>query len=218
MSMEEPAVLVKATWLSGKPAEGSALVAAASLLAMAGFSLLFWSDDSGFAAQLPANREMILRQGQLWRLFTSIFVHANLKHLLSNAIGIAVLAYLIYGYYGARIYPLLTVFAGALVTFLSIMTYPPEVRLLGASGVVYLMASFWLTMYVCIERRFSVSRRFLRAGGLVLIALIPTEYTPGTSHRTHLIGFTVGVIAALLYFFFHKNRFRRSEVVETDWE
>lgn len=218
MSVEEPVVLVKETWLSGKPAPGSGLVAAASLLVMAGFSLLFWSDSAGLASQLPANREMLLQQGQFWRLLTSVLVHSDLQHLLSNSVGIAILGFLFYGYFGFRIYPLLTLVAGALVTFLSIMTYPPQINLLGASGVVYLMAAFWLTMYVCIERRFSISRRFLRAGGLVLIALVPTAYRPDTSYRTHAIGFSVGIIAALLYFFFNKNRFRQTEVVETDWE
>jgi rhomboid protease GluP len=218
MGPEEPVVLVKETWLSRKPAKGSGLVAAASLLVMAGFSLLFWSDSAGLASQLPANREMLLEQGQVWRLLTSVLVHADLQHLLANSVGIAVLGFLLYGYFGFRIHPLLTLVAGALVTFLSIITYPPQINLLGASGVVYLMAAFWLTMYVCIERRFSVSRRFLRAAGLVLIALIPTAYRPDTSYRTHVIGFSLGVIAALLYFFFNKKRFRRAEVIESDWE
>jgi membrane associated rhomboid family serine protease len=104
------------------------------------------------------------------------------------------------------------------VTLLSVLTYPPRINLLGASGVVYLMAAFWLTMYICIERRYSLGRRFIRAGGLVLIALIPTGYSPGISYRTHTIGFGVGVIAALVYFFFNRDRFRRAELIETDWE
>jgi len=218
MYIEEPEVLIKETHLSIKPTEGSALVAVASLLVMAGFSLLFWSDYAGYASLLPANRELILDQNQYWRLFTSIFVHSDLKHLLSNALGIVGLGYLLFGYFGFKIYPVLTLGAGALVNFLSLLTYSSHVYLVGASGVVYFLAAFWLTLYICLERRFSVSRRLLRATGFLLIVLIPTGYNPTTSYRTHAIGFGVGVVVAIFYFFANKKRFRSAEVVEVDWE
>ncbi|MEJ2111375.1 MAG: rhomboid family intramembrane serine protease [Acidobacteriota bacterium] len=217
MEMPEPEVCIKETYLSNKPAEGSALVAAASLLIMAGVSLLFWSNASGYASRLPANGERVLEQHQYWRLFTSILVHADLKHLLSNAVGIVGLGYLLYGYFGYRIYPLLIFGAGSVVTFLALLTYPPQTYLVGASGVVYLMAAFWLTMYVCLERRFSIGKRFLRAMGFLLIVLIPTGYTPEISYRTHAIGFGFGIVTAAIYFYFNKDRFRYAEVVEIDF-
>jgi rhomboid protease GluP len=218
MSIEKPEVLIKETHLSKKPAEGSALVAAASLLVLGGFSLLFWSDTAGCASLLPVNGEAILKDKEYWRLFTSIFVHSDLKHLLSNALGIAFLSYLLFGYFGYKVYPILILIMGAVVTFLSVITYPPQVYLIGASGVVYLMAGFWIMLYICLERRFSLAMRFIRAIGFSLIVLIPTEYNPTTSYRTHFIGLGVGVIVATVYFLANKTRFRELEIVETDWE
>jgi rhomboid protease GluP len=216
MNFEEYEVVVKETWLSKKPAEGSGLVAAASLLVLMGFSLLFWSDYSGLAPQLPANGELVFKQGQYWRLFTSIFVHADLRHLLSNALGMGGLSYLLYGYFGCKVYPCLTLGGGAVVTLIALATYPPHTFLLGASGVIYFMAAFWLTLYVCLERRFSVGKRILRATGFLLIALIPTSFNPETSYRTHAIGFGIGIVVAALYFAANKDRFRRAEEVEID--
>ena len=108
--------------------------------------------------------------------------------------------------------------AGAIVTLISVLIYPPEIFIVGASGVIYLMAAFWLTLYVGLERRFSVGKRILRVTGLILIMLIPTGFNPITSYRTHAIGFGVGVLIAILYFLTNKDRFRREEAVEIDWE
>jgi rhomboid protease GluP len=217
MNPEEPEVVVKATCLSKKPAQGSALVAAASLLVLTGFSLLFWSDISGLSSQLPANRELIFKQGQYWRLWTSIFVHADLKHLLSNMPGFCFLSYLLYGYFGVRVYFGLILVAGAVATGITVLTYGPQTFLLGASGVVYLMAAFWLTMYVFLERRFSIGRRIVRATGFLLIVLIPTSFPPEVSYRSHAIGFAAGIIVAVFFFLFHKSRLRREEVIEVEY-
>ena len=84
--------------------------------------------------------------------------------------------------------------------------------------VVYLMAGFWIMLYICLERRYSLAMRCIRAIGFSLIVLIPTGYNQSTSYRTHAIGFGVGVVAAIVYFLARKARFRASEVVETDWE
>lgn len=218
MDIENHEFAIKESLLSMKPAEGSSLVAAVSFLVIMGFSLIFWSNYAELAPQLPASGEQVLNQGQYWRLFTSIFVHADLQHLLSNAIGIVGLGYLLFGYFGFMVYPCMTLVLGAVITMMSLATYPPNTNLLGASGVVYFMAGFWLTLYVCLERRFSVSKRVLRATGFILIFLIPTSFNPETSYRTHAIGFGVGVIIAIVHFALNKTRFRQAEKVTIDWE
>jgi rhomboid protease GluP len=209
---------VKETWISRKPAEGSALVAAASILVAMGFSLVFWSNYRGLASCCPANPEQVIEQHQYWRLFTSIFVHADLKHLLSNAIGLGVLSFLLYGYFGYKIYPCLILGVGAVVTLIAVMTYPPHTNLVGASGVIFLMAGFWLTLYVCLERRYSIGKRLVRAFGFFLIVLGPTTYSPQISYRTHAIGFGAGVLVAVVYFLANKDRFRFAEEVEIEWD
>lgn len=209
---------VSETMLSKKPREGSGLVAAASLLVLMGFSLLFWSNYAGWSRLLPASPEQVLKQGQYWRLFTSMFAHADLKHLLSNAVGISIFSYLLYGYFGFKVYPCIAWGGGALVTLIALTTYPPHTHLLGASGVVYFMAAFWLTLYVCLERRYSLGKRVMRATGFLLIVLIPTSFSPEVSYRTHAIGFGTGVILGIFYFAVNRSRFRSEEEIELEWD
>ncbi len=218
MDIGENEFTVKETLLSQKPAEGSGFVAATSFLVLMGFSLLYWSNYAGLGSQLAASMERVTEQGQYWRLFTAIFVHSDWKHLLSNSLGVCGLSYLLYGYFGLKIYPCLTLVAGAAVTFIALLTYPSQTFLLGASGVVYLMAAFWLTLYVFLERRFSVGKRLFRVTGFLLIVLVPTSFSPEISYRTHAIGFGFGVIIAVLYFFPNRDRFRRAEEVAVEWD
>ena len=139
------------------------------------------------------------------------------SRFLSNGVVLGVLAFLLFGYYGPAIYPALTVLFGTIVTAISLSTYPAQTSLLGASGLVYLMAGFWLALYLLIERRFSWTKRFIRAVGFGLIVLVPTAIEPAVSYRTHLIGFVVGVSFAIAYFAKRKEELRDAERIELDY-
>ena len=143
-------------------------------------------------------------------------VHADLEHFLSNAPGFAFLTGLIYGYYGLSTCLILTFAAGAVVNLFSLLTYPANANLTGASGCVYLLAAFWLTMYIFLERRHSLGGRLMRGIGFSLIMLFPTALVPQVSYRTHAIGFAVGIVAAVVYFLRKKEYFRRFEIYEYD--
>ncbi len=209
--------VIKATHLSRKPAPKSFLVALGSVLLLFVASVIYWSDSFGAASLLPASGESVFFHGEYWRLVTSLLVHSDWAHFLSNAVVLGVLAFLIYGYYGPIAYPALTWVLGALVTGISLSTYPAESWLLGASGVVYLMAGFWLTLYLLVERRIPLKKRIARAVGFGLIVLVPTAVEPAISYRTHLIGFIVGVGAALAYFTKRKDALRAKERIEYEY-
>lgn len=208
--------VVKETHLSRKPARASFVVAAVSMAALLVASLVYWSDAFGLGSLLPASREAVFARGEHWRLLTSLFVHADFQHFLSNAVVFGILAFLVYGYYGPLIYPTLSLALGAVVTALSLRTYPPQTLLLGASGVVYLMAAFWLTLYLLVERRTRLRNRLVRAIGFGLIVLVPTAVEPFVSYRTHAIGFAVGTVLGIAYFWKRKESLRAAERIELE--
>lgn len=210
--------IILKTHLSQKPSEGSSLVTATSLLVLMGFSLLSWSRYTEYARLLPASGETVFTDGEYWRLFSTMFVHADLQHLLSNAIGFSAFSYLLYGYFGFKVFPCLSLGISAVVNLIALATYPPNTSLVGASGAIYFMAAFWLTLYIFLERRFPIGKRLLRAVGFMLIVLIPTSFSIQTSYRTHAISFFTGIVIAIPYFFANKERLRRAEVVEPEWE
>jgi len=211
-----PAGIVRETHLSRKPARASGWIALASVGALSLVSAIYWTDFLGLTSQLAATPEMVFDRNEYWRLLTAIGTHANFQHLLSNALVFGVLSYLLYGYFGPVAYPVLAMAGGVAVMAVSLSTYPPMTILVGASGVTYLMAGFWLTLYLFVERRFSPLKRLLRSMGFSLIVLMPTVFEPTVSYRTHLFGFGVGMVLGLGYFQFNKVSLRRAERVEVD--
>lgn len=213
---DAPRVVVKETLLSKKPAPHSFMVSAVSVLVLVAASIVYWTDVFGVAELLPASRESVFHRGEYWRLATSVAIHADFQHLLTNAIVFGVLAFLLSGYYGPWVYPGLTLGLGGLVTALSLRTYDAHVNLLGASGVVYFMAAFWLALYLVVERRTALKMRIVRAAGFGIIVLVPTAVEPSVSYRTHVIGFAMGAAAAAAYFTRNKEALRAHERVELD--
>lgn len=213
---EKPIIVIKETRLSQKPAPGSVIVAVLSVTVLVLSSLVYWTDALGLAGWLPASRDAVFVRGEYWRLGTSIGVHADGRHLLGNAIAFGVLSFLLFGYFGAWVYPALVLLLGMLVTALAVGTYPAHISLLGASGAVYLMAGLWLTLYLLVDRRVGLKKRFVRAVGFGLIVLVPTTFEPTVSYRTHAIGFGLGVAAAIVYFSKRRDSFRSEERVEIE--
>ena len=207
--MDRP--LVIRTWLSRRPREGALAVALSALVILTGLTVAGWTDPEGSDLLFAASRERIFRDGELWRLLSTVGLHANPKHFLSNALFAGGLTFLIYGYYGPSAFPFLVGAGTALTTALSLLTYPAHVRLIGASGAVYLMAAFWLGLYMALERRHAIPMRIIRATRVALVLLIPATFEPGTSHRTHAIGFGVGLLAALIYFLMNRDLLRSAE-------
>ncbi len=209
---------VKETYLTQKPNPMAANMALVSLLVICLFSWIYWEQIQPLHSYLPANREKVFVDHQYWRLFTSMAVHFDLAHLLANSLPFGVFVYLVFGYYGAFNFPLLTLALGALVDLLVLLTYSEGTTLVGASGLVYLLAGFWLMMYIFIDRRYSVIKRFMRATGFALVTLFPTSFDERVSYRTHAMGFIVGILWAFFYFLPQKSRFRDAEIVEVNHE
>jgi len=200
------------TYLSRPPRKNSATVSLIVVAFVFLFSVTYWGNSFGLRERLNVDRDAVFQFHEYWRLFTGILVHADMNHFLSNALGLFLFGYLLNGYFGPGVYPVGVFALGTLVNFVSIATYPAGTRLVGASGIVYLMAGFWLTLFVSTERRFSIPKRLLRSIGFALVLLISSSFDPAISHRTHAIGFFTGVIYGLIYFFKAKERIRAAEV------
>jgi membrane associated rhomboid family serine protease len=213
--MEAPEVRITGTLLSAKPREESAGVSLLIGLVIAFTSMLCWRVPQ-LAGLLSASRLQVVAQRELWRLLTTIAVHTDLLHLAANVPLVIFFGYLLYGYFGFWVYPAAILPLASVATLLSLLTYPPEVVLIGASGLVYLMLGFWLVLYAFIERTLPVKKRLLRAAGIALIVLVPTTVQPGVSYRTHFIACGLGMVAAMPYFLAKKEKIRSAETVEME--
>jgi rhomboid protease GluP len=208
----KPDIKIVRTFLSARPGRTSRLAALSLALVCTAASAFYW-DDIPFAGAFAASRTAVFDGGQWWRLFTATFAHSDFGHLLSNSYMLVILAYFVHGHFGGGALAVAALPGAALVNLLAIASYHRDIRLVGASGLVYLLAGFWLAMYVAIERQRGVVRRLLRAAGVGLMILFPTTFEPHVSYRSHAIGFALGILFAAVYFGVYHARIRAAEEV-----
>jgi len=144
----------------------------------------------------------VFGSGEYWRVFTALFTHQDMVHLLSNAFMFIVFGWALKAYYGWMIFPLASLALGALTNYLTVLVYPQHIRLLGASGMVYAMAALWLVFYARHDVSHYPPVRLFRALGFVMVMLLPSTLEPNVSYLAHGIGFLAGLLAGLALMFF----------------
>jgi membrane associated rhomboid family serine protease len=160
------------------------------------FSLWYWQFVGGTV--WPATRDAVYQSGEYWRLVTTLFVHADIGHLLANTGLFLVFGTLLRHYFGFWAFPLLSLLGGIVTAALALLTYPGQVRLIGASGMVYFMAALWLFLFCKHADYLSWVQRSMRAIAFILVVLVPTQIEPTVSYRSHAIGFGLGLFFAWL--------------------
>jgi rhomboid protease GluP len=167
-------------------------------------SLWHWNQD--LSDILVAKGELAFKATEFYRLFTTTYVHGSMAHLLANSSSLAFLLYFVSQYYGLGLALGHTFFAGAFINFLTLKTMNPEVGLVGASGVVYFLWGFWLTLYLFIDRTVTVSRRFMKITAITILMLVPSTLEPDVSYMAHFLGLICGVLWAICYFAFNRKK------------
>lgn len=216
MDIPQIYTVVRRTWLSRRPNPAAAAVAASALFLLVLACAAQWNNFFGLAEMWPATRAEVFSKNEFWRLWTTLFTHADLGHLAANSLLFYILGYFLYGYFGGAVFPFAALVMGGLTNMISLYFYPPDVRLIGASGVVSWMGGAWLVLYFMLNTELSKTARALRALGVALLLFAPSEaFDPKISYRTHLIGFVLGVACGAIYYLWRKRDFDAAEWRET---
>lgn len=178
--------------LGQKPQPQSLLPAALFLLLFCVGS--FWAWTHPETNQLAATQRTVYERGEIWRLMTTLWVHADMGHLLANSGLFMIFGLFLRNYFGLWAFPGLSLVGGILTGALALLTYPADVRLIGASGMVYFMAALWLLLFLRHADYLSWPHRLMRAIAFSLVVLVPTQFEPQVSYRTHAIGFALGLL------------------------
>ncbi len=153
--------------------------------------LLAWGASSG--------NEVIINQ-QYWRLFTSMFIHIGLWHLLMNMFCLATAGPLVerlFGHLGFAALYVLSGLGGSIVSTWS----QPMVTVAGASGAIFGIFG-GLLGFLAIRHRevpFSILKP-MRTGAIAFVAynMFFSAIVPGISMSAHLGGLATGFVCGLL--------------------
>jgi rhomboid protease GluP len=192
------------TYLSRRPSKESLVTGVLGLFTL----LLFFS----FKRDLfTANALLVFEKKEYWRAFTTTLLHADLTHLSHNAFFFTGLATLLHSYFGFWVFPVISLIVGGIINLITLSFYPPHIHLVGISGVIYFMASFWLMLYLLIERRQKLSIRIIHAIAVSLIFFFPETIEPQVSYLAHGMGFILGIPVGLSYYMLNRRKLRAED-------
>ncbi len=159
-------------------------------------SLIYWSigNSETYTEYLAFSGENLLK-GRVWTLFTALFLHANLAHLLGNMLFLFVFGNTLEKELGAQ-KTLLAFFVGGTTSFLfGFFFYEPQTFLVGASAAI-----FTLTAIAMLVKPLKFSFFFLMPIGLVAIIYLVYNVSAiyfgaegNIAYISHVIGFLIGV-------------------------
>ena len=144
-----------------------------------------------------AGRRQAVRDGEWWRTVTALMIHADVGHLVSNLLFLAVFAALVSRLFGTGLGWLLILAAGAAGNGLTAWTSIRDGVGVGASTACFAALGLLVAHGMVMQLRQSARWRDLwrrawvpLAGGLAMLSMTGTA--PGTDILAHFFGFTAG--------------------------
>ncbi len=192
--------------LSRRPSFTSSFPLFAISILFVTFSFIL--NNSLYSDYLWASGETVFSKHEYWRLFTAVFTHSDVLHLLSNLPLFFFFGLFLYDYFGFFVFPVISLIIGVSANIATLYLYPETVRLVGASGMVYGMTSLGLILYIYHDNGRTMLMRIFRSIGFTLIILFPTTYDPATSYLAHASGFFIGIFCAVMILPFVKVKIR----------
>ncbi len=157
-----------------------------------------WSGGNPWFTAGAVNSEMILEQGQWWRLITALTLHANQVHLVGNCVTGAFVVHLlckITGYGTGWLALLLSGMAGNLLNIL--FRQGPHLSV-GFSTAIFAAIGIFCGMQLAIRKATFVQQLLPPLGaGAGLLAMLGTQ-GEHTDLGAHLFGFGCGLLCGLL--------------------
>src|ERR1041385_3085007 len=165
-------------------------------LAWVALLLLFFTLDVQFGFHdYGVMQSAPVAKGQWWRLFTAIWLHADISHFAANAtIGLVLLG-LTMARFGTGTGLLAAYLAGAGGNLFVFLLLPARGPALGASGMVMGSLGLLAAQSLSVSRKTPPSPKFVLAGiagGVMLFALL--GLSPGTDVLAHFGGFLSGLL------------------------
>ena len=153
--------------------------------------------------------EVVLRDGQYYRLFTAMFLHADPQHLINNMLMLALGGAIVEHYTGHAFYFFLYMLSGLFGNMIS-MAYEIQNRLswvsVGASGAIMGLVGF-VVVWILVNRKTFIRSRSLMIR-LALLGVFVIEacfFQKGANTAAHTGGFLTGAVLGVINIIVLKN-------------
>ena len=136
----------------------------------------------------------IINDLEIWRLFTSIFLHADILHLFSNMVSLLIFGAYVELSYSRYQFLILYFISGIIGSFFSMLFLPLNVISLGASGAIFGLIGAAFSIMI-VER----DTPFIFLGLIYIFYFVFSSFSPGINYLAHISGLLGGFIIGYLF-------------------
>ena len=143
----------------------------------------------------------VINKGEFWRLFTALFLHYNLLHLVFNLFALYVLGPPLERTIGALRFAMCYMIAGigstGGVVLLTLLKIVRPAELVGASGCIMGIVGAWAGFLIRHRHVWQAKQRLLNILLIIAIQIVFDISTPQVSTSAHLCGLVTGFVIGL---------------------
>ena len=148
---------------------------------------------------------ILIANGEWWRLVTSMFLHGSFTHILFNAFSLFVFAPDLERLMGKGRFIIIYLASGLAGNILTYIIEGPYYASVGASGAIFGVFGAFAALVYYTRNNFPQLKQVILP--LLIVSIIMTFLSPGINELAHLGGLATGLVIGL-YFFNPKNRRR----------
>lgn len=154
------------------------------------------SESTSTLIKFGANYDLLTKSGEYYRLFTCMFLHIGLWHLLCNMYSLYIIGKEIENLYGKSKYLVIYVLSGLCGSILS-LAFSHNTISAGASGAIFgllgalLYFGYYYRTYLGATIRSSIIP-------VIILNLIIGMLTPGISNSAHIGGLVGGILVSMM--------------------
>lgn len=154
------------------------------------------SEDSYTLIKFGANYDILTKSGELYRLFTSIFLHIGIMHLVCNMYSLFVIGKEIENLFGKWKYLLIYLLSGTCGSMLS-LAFSYNTVSAGASGAIFglLGALLYFGYHYRTYLGTTIKRSILP---VIMFNLVLGFLNPSIDNAAHIGGLVAGILIAML--------------------
>ena len=135
----------------------------------------------------------VIEEGEYWRLFTAMFLHADIIHLFSNMVALLIFGAAVETNFPRYQYCIIYFISGLIGNIFSLFLLPLYAISLGASGAIFGLVG---AAFIFFARE---DPTFIGIGLIYIAYFILMSFAPGINLCAHLFGLVGGILFGYLF-------------------
>ena len=161
--------------------------------------------------EIGVQQNLAVAEGEWWRLFTAMFLHADVSHILGNMVMLFFLGRVVLTYYNTFEFSVIYFAGGLLGNILSQLFMPEYTVSLGASGAIMALGGvlIYRMFFGKYKKDFRRTRYYIVIAVSILYNLVYGLLQPDVDNWGHFGGFAFGFASGFIIYLIKKARRRR---------